>query len=131
MKASKIDITVAGRVVKQGLQLWHVDASYFKAWVHARIEWPADQPGAWILPTDVTDEYCRQVVAESQMPLPNGRRIWKRHAPNNHYLDVEALCAAGAHMLQIHRMQPAAAAPAQGSGAGRSVGRRILSKGIR
>jgi phage terminase large subunit GpA-like protein len=105
VKSSRIDVTVRGAVVKRGLQLWHVDSSYFKAWVHSRIEWPIDQPGAWVLPQDVADEYCRQLVAESRITLPSGRRVWKQSSPDNHYLDAEVLATAGAYILQIHRMR--------------------------
>lgn len=111
IKASKVDVTARGQVIKAGLQLWHVDASHFKAWIHARIEWPLTEPGAWLLPEDVSDEYCRQVVAESRITLPNGRRIWKQHAPDNHYLDAEVLATAGAYLLQIHRMKADAPQP--------------------
>lgn len=123
-KASKIDVTVSGQVVKGGLQLWHVDASYFKDWVHSRIEWPVGEPGAWLLPQDVSDEYCKQLVAESRIKLASGRRIWKQTAPDNHYLDAEVLATAGAHMLQIHRMQPSTAPAAA------VAGRRVRSAGI-
>jgi len=104
VKASKVDVTVRGKVIKQGLQLWHLDAGYFKDWVHSRIEWPTTGPGAWILPENVSDEYCKQIVAESKVTLPNGRKIWKLMSPDNHYLDAETLATAGAYMLQIHRM---------------------------
>ena len=120
IKASKVDVAARGNMIKAGLQLWHVDASYFKSWIHARIEWPVDQPGAWWLPEDISDEYCRQVVAESRITLPNGRRVWRMHDSNNHYLDAEVLATAGAYLLQLHRIRPekpkepavAAAAPA-------------------
>jgi phage terminase large subunit GpA-like protein len=110
-KASKIDVTVRGAVIKSGLQLWHVDSGYFKSWIHSRIEWPVDQPGAWVLPQDVSDEYCKQIVAESRITLPSGRRIWKQHAPDNHYFDAEVYVTAAAHMLQIHRTQTNRPAP--------------------
>lgn len=105
IKATKIDVSVRGKMVKKGLTLWHLDAGYFKDWVHARIEWPMDQPGAWILPEDVSDEYCKQLVAETRVTLPNGRRVWKVEG-DNHYLDAEALATAGAFMLQLHRKKP-------------------------
>jgi phage terminase large subunit GpA-like protein len=113
-KATKIDVTVRGQVVKQGLQLWHVDASYFKDWIHGRLDWPITEPGAWLVPQDVPDEYAKQIVAESKITLPNGKRVWKQHAPDNHYLDAEVLATAGAYMLQIHRMAavPRAVTPA-------------------
>ncbi len=107
IRPAKIDLTYGGRKVPGGLTLWHVDAGYFKAWVHGRIEWPVGEPGAWHLPEDTSDDYCRQIVSESRITLPSGKRIWKRHDPNNHYLDAEALAAAGAHMLQIHRAKAA------------------------
>lgn len=71
---------------------------------------PIGEPGAWLLPQDVSDEYAKQVVSESRITLPNGRRVWKQHAPDNHYLDAEVLATAGAHMLQIHRMRALRAA---------------------
>jgi phage terminase large subunit GpA-like protein len=112
-KASKVDVTVRGKVERKGLQLWHVDSGYFKSWIHSRIAWPVGEPGAWVLPEDVSDEYCKQVVAESQIALANGRRIWKVMRPDNHYLDAEVLATAGAYMLQIHRARPEAKKPAE------------------
>jgi phage terminase large subunit GpA-like protein len=126
-KASKIDVTVRGAVIKSGLQLWHIDAGYFKTWVHGRIDWPIGEPGAWLLPQDVSDEYCKQVVAESRITLPNGRTIWKQHAPDNHYLDAEVLATAGAYMLQIHRMQ---VEPKSEPSAPAAPVRRVRSSGI-
>ena len=117
---SRIDITVGGKTLKQGIILWHLDSDYFKSWVHARLDWPADQPGAWALPEDVTDSWCKQIVAESKITLPSGKAQWVRASKENHALDVEALCAAGAMMLQIHRMPapaPAAQPVAASSGA--------------
>lgn len=105
VRAATIDVTTRGRTVRRGLQLWHVDSSYFKSWVHGRLEWAVDQPGAWLLPRDASDDYCRQIVAESRIALPSGRVVWKRHDRENHYLDAEAYAAACAHMLQIHRVK--------------------------
>jgi phage terminase large subunit GpA-like protein len=51
VKASKIDISYKGKIIKNGLDLWHVDSDYCKSWVHARIEWPHGEPGGWHLPS--------------------------------------------------------------------------------
>jgi phage terminase large subunit GpA-like protein len=102
---SLIDVTVGGRLQKKGLQLWHLDSDYFKSWVHARLQWPADQPGAWHVPADVTDDYCQQVTAEARVPKPSGRVAWIRIRKDNHYLDCEALNVAAAHSLGIHRLR--------------------------
>lgn len=132
VKSSRIDVAVAGGASKTGLHLWHVDSGYFKTWIHGRIDWPTTQPGAWILPTDVSEEYCKQLVAESCITLPNGKRVWKRMSPNNHALDCEVYATAAAYMLQIHRMPKATpdAAPQRSPPNAARIGRRILSSGI-
>jgi phage terminase large subunit GpA-like protein len=135
-KATKVDVTVRGQVIKSGLQLWHVDASYFKDWIHGRLDWPISEPGAWMVPSDVPDEYAKQIVAESKITLPNGKRVWKQHAPDNHYLDAEVLATAGAYMLQIHRLAPppraadGAAAEQPAPAAAAAPRWRVLSKGL-
>jgi hypothetical protein len=49
---------VKGRTAKAGLSLWHINTDYFKAWVHGRIHWPAEQPGGWHLHAEATEDYC-------------------------------------------------------------------------
>lgn len=114
LSPSMIDVTVRGRLVKNGLQLWHIDTDYFKAWVHARLQWPIDQPGAWHVPADVTDDYCQQVTAEARVTKPSGRAVWVRIRKDNHHLDCEVLNVVAAHSLGLHRMRerPEAEAPA-------------------
>lgn len=98
-----IDVTFRGKLIKQGLQLWHIDSDYFKSWVHSRLQWPADQPGAWHLPHDVTDDYCQQVTAEARTLKPSGRAVWIRVRKDNHFLDCEAINVAVAYSLGVHR----------------------------
>jgi phage terminase large subunit GpA-like protein len=100
---SRVDVTVRGQQIKHGAQLWHVDTGYFKSMVHGRIEWPADQPGAWHLPVDISEDYARQVVAEAKVTLPNGKVIWKRHDKENHALDCDVYAAAAARILGVDR----------------------------
>lgn len=130
---SMIDVTVGGKLLKHGLQLWHVDSDYFKTWVHTRLQWPADQPGAFHVPQDVTDDYCQQVTAEARVVKPSGRAAWVRIRKENHFLDCEALAAAAAHSLGIHRVREAepaaeakpAAVPAEPP---RPVGAAVLQR---
>jgi phage terminase large subunit GpA-like protein len=103
---TKIDVTPQGKPARAGVTLAHVDASYFKSWVHGRIAWPADQPGAWHLPVDASDDYCEQLVAESRVLKASGRVVWVRSRKANHYLDAEVLNAAAAHLLSVHKIQP-------------------------
>lgn len=103
LSPSLIDVTVKGKTIKHGLQLWHIDSDYFKSWVHSRLQWPVDQPGAWHLPQDITDDYCQQVTAEARTVKPSGRVAWVRIRKDNHYLDCEAINVAVAHSLGVHR----------------------------
>lgn len=105
--ASKIDVTIRGATVKGGLNLWHIDSDHYKSWVHSRLEWPDDKPGAWHIPTDTSDDYCKQIVAEARTVKPSGHVTWVKVRKDNHYLDCEALNAAIAGILrlqsEIHR----------------------------
>lgn len=108
VRMSRVDVTHKGKVIRNGQNLWHVDAGYFKGIIHSRIDWPQDQPGAWHLPADISDDYAKQVIAESKITLPNGKNIWKRHDRENHALDCDVYAAAAARMLGIerHRRKP-------------------------
>jgi hypothetical protein len=70
--------------------------------VHGRIRWPADKPGAWYLPSDTTDDYCKQIVAEARVKKPTGQPEWIARSRENHFLDCEALQAGLAHLLNVH-----------------------------
>lgn len=91
--ASNLSVNKQGKTVKTGTKLWLVDSNHFKSWVHDRIGWPRDQDGVWLLPSDVTDDYCQQIVAEQKMHLPSGRIQWIQTAKDNHFLDCEMLQA--------------------------------------
>lgn len=106
VSVSKIDVNVRGKVAARSVRLAHVDASFFKLFIHGRIAWPIDQPGAWLLPRDASEDYCEQLVAEQRVAKPNGRVIWIRTRKDNHYLDAEVLNAAAAHLLRIRAMRP-------------------------
>jgi len=34
--------------------------------VHERVRWPSDEPGAWHLPSDATDDYGKQIISEAR-----------------------------------------------------------------
>jgi len=90
-KASLVDVNVRGKTIKNGVQLWHFNTDIFKSWVHSRVEWPDDQPGAWFLPSDVSEDYCKQIIAEQRVQKPSGAVIWIQVSKDNHKLDAEAI----------------------------------------
>ena len=89
-KASLIDVNLRGKIIKHGLKLWHFDSDIMKSWVHERIGWPEHEPGAWYIPKDIDDDYCRQIVSEERVIKPSGKSTWIVTG-ENHYLDAEAI----------------------------------------
>lgn len=103
----KNDVTARGDIKKYGgLELLWLDTDHFKSWVHERIRWEPDAPGAWFLPENVTDDFCKQIVAEARVKKPTGQPEWIARSRENHYLDCEAMQAALAHMLNVHLLRP-------------------------
>jgi len=100
---TSVDVNARGQVLAKSLSLWHFNTDQFKSWVHARIEWPADQPGGWWLPLDVSDDYCKQIVAEQRCCKPNGKITWIKVKKDNHYLDAEALAYLAIRILSAGR----------------------------
>lgn len=115
----QLEVNDSGKTNRRGVRLAHVDSSYFKAWIHGRIVWPHDQPGAWHLPSDATDDYCQQIVAEQRLVKPNGAVKWIRTNRANHYLDAEVLATAAANLLQVFAIKEPRQ-PAQ-DGAGEAI----------
>lgn len=105
LQVSRIEVTPQGKQAKYGLELVHLNTDWCKSWVHERIRWPSDQPGAWFLPEDSTDDYCAQVVSEARMRRPSGRAVWVRKSKDNHYFDCEAMAYAAGLMLNVQRIE--------------------------
>lgn len=97
----KIDLTVdsRGKTRKRGASRWEFDSPQAKAWVHSRIGWPETRPGFWLIPVDITDDYCKQIVGE-EFDHRTGR--WNK-VGENHYLDCEAMSYMLACMLRINK----------------------------
>ena len=106
VRKSQIDITIDGKILKNGLSLWHLDTDYFKTAIHSRVRWPAHaDTGGWHLHTDTDEDYCRQIVAEEVVTKASGRRFWiARRSRPNHYLDAEVNALACAHSLNLQHL---------------------------
>jgi len=105
LRTNVVDVTQKGKMLKAGVQLWHINTDYYKSQVYARVRWPLDQPGGWHLHEDTDEDYCRQLVSESVVTKASGRRIWVRHYKDNHYLDCEVLAFAAASSMQVHTLK--------------------------
>lgn len=108
--ASDVEVLRNGRKIKRGLKRWTFDHGYFKGWVHDRVKWPQDQPGAWHLARKVGADYCRQLVNEQRMNLPSGKKMWVKSGTND-FLDCEALQVLLAHIMNVRYLKPIAEKP--------------------
>uniref|UniRef100_A0A6M3J3C1 Putative terminase n=1 Tax=viral metagenome TaxID=1070528 RepID=A0A6M3J3C1_9ZZZZ len=101
MPYRKMDLTVdaRGKKRKRGTSRWEFDSAQAKAWVHSRIGWPESRPGFWLLPVDISDDYCKQIVGE-EFDHRTGR--WNK-VYENHFLDCESMNYMLACMLRINK----------------------------
>lgn len=102
---SKIDVLINGKEIKQGLDLLRLDTDYFKSWVQQKVRWPDDAPGAWFLPEDITENYCRQIVSEARVRAPGGKVKWVQKSKENHFLDCEAMQGAAQLILNLSKLR--------------------------
>jgi phage terminase large subunit GpA-like protein len=100
---AEIDVDAKGQSLKRGLSLWHFNTDQVKSWVHARMEWPVDQPGGWWLPEDISDDYCQQLVSEQRLVKPNGQVAWMKVKKDNHYFDAESLAYLAVRIISNGR----------------------------
>lgn len=101
----KIETSRQGRRLWMGMERWIIDHGYFKGWVHDRINYPDSEPGAWLLPRNVGDDYCKQIVNEQRMKTPAGRTIWVKRGVND-FLDCEAMQVFLAHIEGVRNLLP-------------------------
>ncbi len=101
---SKLEVTTAGTTSKFGLELLRLDTDYWKSWVHERLQYPDDKPGAWHLYEDAPDDYCKQIVSEARVVSDSGKAVWLVRSRENHFLDCEALQAAASWLMNMQTM---------------------------
>lgn len=105
LTSNKIDIQIGGKEIKNGLDLLRLDTDYFKSWVQQKIRWEDGTPGAWYLPEDISQDYCKQIVSESRMRAPGGKVKWVQRGKENHYLDCESMQGACCVILNLTKLR--------------------------
>lgn len=105
LTSSKIDIQIDGKEIKNGLDLLRLDTDYFKSWVQQKVRWPDGTPGAWYLPEDITQDYCKQIVSESRLRAPGGKVKWLQKSKENHYFDCESMQGACSLILNLTKLR--------------------------
>ncbi len=109
-RAVQADKDLRGQNIAGGLMLWPFDADTYKNKTARLIATDAAQPGAWFVPTEVGEEYLRQVTAEERLRIYSGgvpREVWRmrRGRRQNHLWDCEVLCTLAADMLGVGRFR--------------------------
>ena len=121
-----VDVTVRGRKVERGAQLWTVAVSLFKSETYdwLRLDMPADgqpyPPGYVHLPQGVDGEWIQQLVAEQLITTKNkrtgfSRREWQKTRDRNEAIDCRVYARAAAYALGLDRWSTAKWAKAIGA----------------
>ena len=121
-----VDVTVRGRKVQRGVQLWTIAVSLFKSETYAwlRLDQPADGepfPAGYIhLPMGVDAEWLQQITAEQLITTKNKRtgftrQEWQKTRPRNEALDCRVYARAAAYALGLDRWSAGKWAKATGT----------------
>ena len=110
IKPADIDMTIAGRPVKNAVKLWHLDTNYLKSWIYGQIERPPGEPRVWHSHAQIDEDYCKQLVSEEKLIKASGEVVWLKHGPN-HYLDCEGEAFAAALSLNVWTLRADDPAP--------------------
>lgn len=100
----EIDAVIGGREIKNALELLRLDTDHWKSWVQQKVRWDKEAAGAWFLPSDIPESYCRQIVSEARIVAPGGKVKWVLRSKENHFLDCEAMQGALSNYLALHRL---------------------------
>lgn len=119
---TKLDKDRFGKAIAGGLQLCRIDTIHFKNWLDSKLRVPQEDAGAWHIYEGISEDYCRQMVAEYRNE--HGAWVPRSSGAANHYFDCEVLALARASVLRLdrHRVAPVkrgAISSAEG-GAGRA-----------
>jgi hypothetical protein len=67
---SKIEVTPKGKQASYSINLVWLSTDFFKSLLVSRIRTPMDQPGSFIVPDDIDEDYCKQLVPRSGWSTP-------------------------------------------------------------
>jgi phage terminase large subunit GpA-like protein len=104
-RVSKIEITPKGKRASYSINLVWLSTDFFKSLLLSRIRTPLDQPGSFIVPDDIDEDYCKQLVSETRIvDRTSGKPQWVQRSRQNHFLDCEALTMAIGYSLNVQRI---------------------------
>lgn len=104
VRFSEIEVTPRGKKNPISIRLAHVDSDFFKSLVHSRLRIDIDKPGALHVPSDITEDYARQLLSEVRIVTFGEKPKWVPIRRENHFLDCESLAAVGGYLLNVQRI---------------------------
>jgi phage terminase large subunit GpA-like protein len=120
VRVSKIEYNYKGKAIPGGIRLFVFDDGYFKSQLHSKVSRKGEGANTWHLPIDITEDFCRQIVAEEKVTTKSGREMWVKTSKQNHFLDCEKLNEVSGEVLRVTKLKPKAG----------SNKTKVLSKGI-
>jgi phage terminase large subunit GpA-like protein len=104
-RVSKIEVTAKGKKANYSIDLVWLSTDFFKSLLVSRIRTPLEQPGSFIVPDDIDEDYAKQLVSEVRVvDGATGKPQWVQKSRVNHYLDCEALAMAIGYSLNVQRI---------------------------
>jgi len=99
---SIIDITVDGKLIPKGAQIWNVDTDHYKTKIMGWLRADEESMPRFRYGLDPDEEYFRALTSEARVFQPSGKPKWIALRRGNHYLDCEMLATAAADMLKVN-----------------------------
>lgn len=100
IRTSPIDtIYKAGKLQASSLRLYRVDDYYYKSLFFSGLKM-----ANIILPSNVEDEYLKQITAEQLVTSRTGEQVYEKRYTQNHWLDCEKLNMVSATVLRLDLM---------------------------
>lgn len=109
---SKVDrYPGTSKPIPGGVVLYTCDSHYYKDRSAAKLAIKPDDPGAWHMEQDMTEEQARQMCVE----IRDERGLWQNPGKRpNHYWDAAVLAVIASDLLQLKfRIKPAEVPPPQ------------------
>jgi phage terminase large subunit GpA-like protein len=100
--AHTIDVSIGGRVMKRGVQLWLINTTFHKDFLWGKFHVEAGHDPGFYWPEDVPDRYALEATGEKRLATATGAVYQKLRA--NHGFDTCVLTVVAARMRGVDRM---------------------------
>lgn len=105
-RCALMDVNVNGRILKQGVKLWHVGTDTAKDLIFERFDLPQKGPGFIHFSNELPDEFYMELTAEGrivQKTAHGEKHRWVTIRARNETLDCTVYALFAAQMLDLHR----------------------------